>query len=164
MAGISHMTEVQFRCIPAQLEGRDVMASAHTGCGKTLAFLIPAIECLHRLKFKPRNGTGVIIITPTRELALQIFGVLRDLLQFHQHTFGLVMGGANRSAEARKLVKVRPVPHCLPVPSPPEPQCAMPHTGLIPGCEPDCGDAWATAGPSARDAWVPGEEPAVPCH
>lgn len=48
-------------------------------------------------------GTGVIIISPTRELSLQTFGVLRDLLTHHQHTFGLVMGGANRKAEMEKL-------------------------------------------------------------
>ncbi|KAJ2012511.1 ATP-dependent RNA helicase, partial [Coemansia sp. S85] len=57
------------------------------------------------LKFKPRNGTGAVIISPTRELALQIFGVARDLLQFHSQTFGIVIGGANRKAEADKLVK-----------------------------------------------------------
>lgn len=50
-------------------------------------------------------GTGVIIITPTRELGLQIFGVARELLKFHNQTFGIVMGGANRKAEAEKLQK-----------------------------------------------------------
>lgn len=46
---------------------------SHTG--KTLAFLIPCIELMYKLKFTPRNGTGVIIISPTRELSLQTFGV-----------------------------------------------------------------------------------------
>lgn len=50
-------------------------------------------------------GTGVIIVSPTRELALQIFGVAKDLLKYHQHTFGIVIGGANRKAEADKLTK-----------------------------------------------------------
>lgn len=99
------MTEVQARCIPACLAGRDVLGAARTGSGKTLAFLIPAIEMLYRLKFKPRNGTGVIIVTPTRELAIQILGVAKDLLKHHNQTFGLVMGGANRKAEAEKLEK-----------------------------------------------------------
>ena len=44
-----------------------------------------------------------MIISPTRELALQIFNVARDLMQFHSQTFGIVMGGANRKAEAEKL-------------------------------------------------------------
>ncbi len=99
------MTEVQARCIPPLLAGHDVLGAARTGSGKTLAFLIPAIEMLHRLRFKPRNGTGVIIVSPTRELALQIFGVAKELLAHHNHTFGIVMGGANRKAEAEKLQK-----------------------------------------------------------
>lgn len=57
--------------------GSDVMASAKTGSGKTLAFLIPAIELLCRLRFSPRNGTGVIVLCPTRELAIQV--------HFHTH-------------------------------------------------------------------------------
>ncbi|KAI9324079.1 ATP-dependent RNA helicase DDX18 [Zopfochytrium polystomum] len=72
---------------------------------KTLAFLIPAAELLCKLKFKPRNGTGVLIISPTRELALQIFGVAKELLKFHHQTFGIIMGGANRKSEADRLVK-----------------------------------------------------------
>lgn len=51
------------------------------------------------------TGTGVIIVSPTRELALQIFGVAKDLLKYHQQTFGIVIGGANRKAEADKLIK-----------------------------------------------------------
>ncbi|CAG8443696.1 11252_t:CDS:2 [Ambispora leptoticha] len=103
--GFTKMTEVQARTIPPLMAGRDVLGAAKTGSGKTLAFLIPAIEILHKLKFKPRNGTGVIIISPTRELALQIMGVAKDLLKYHQQTFGIVMGGANRPAEVQKLVK-----------------------------------------------------------
>lgn len=53
----------------------------------------------------PRNGTGVIIISPTRELSMQTFGVLKELMEHHYHTFGLIMGGTNRSAEAQKLLK-----------------------------------------------------------
>ncbi|PWN48668.1 ATP-dependent RNA helicase HAS1 [Violaceomyces palustris] len=103
--GFQTMTEVQARCIPPLLAGKDVLGAAQTGSGKTLAFLIPAIEMLHRLKFKPRNGTGAIIISPTRELALQIFGVAKELMANHNQTFGIVMGGANRKAEADKLQK-----------------------------------------------------------
>ncbi|KAH8551096.1 ATP-dependent RNA helicase Has1 [Umbelopsis sp. PMI_123] len=103
--GFTHMTEVQARTIPPLMAGRDVLGAAKTGSGKTVAFLIPAIEMLSKLKFKPRNGTGVIIVSPTRELALQIFGVAKDLLKYHQQTFGIVIGGANRKAEADKLIK-----------------------------------------------------------
>ena len=63
------------------------------------------MELIYQLKFLPRNGTGVIIISPTRELSMQTFGVLRELLKHHDHTYGLVMGGANRSTEMQKLEK-----------------------------------------------------------
>ena len=47
----------------------------------------------------------MIIISPTRELSLQTYGVARDLLKYHNHTFGIVMGGANRKGEADRLQK-----------------------------------------------------------
>ncbi|KAF2399403.1 DEAD-domain-containing protein [Trichodelitschia bisporula] len=103
--GFEKMTEIQCRAIPPLLAGKDVLGAAKTGSGKTLAFLIPAVEMLHALRFKPRNGTGVIIVTPTRELALQIFGVARELMEHHSQTYGIVIGGANRRAEAEKLGK-----------------------------------------------------------
>ncbi|KAF8477171.1 DEAD/DEAH box helicase [Kalaharituber pfeilii] len=103
--GFTKMTEVQAKTIPPLLAGRDVLGAAKTGSGKTLAFLIPAIEMLASLRFKPRNGTGAIVITPTRELALQIFGVARDLMAHHSQTLGIVIGGANRRSEEDKLSK-----------------------------------------------------------
>lgn len=54
--GFSKMTPVQARAIPPLLAGKDVLGAARTGSGKTLAFLIPSVELLCRLKFKPRNG------------------------------------------------------------------------------------------------------------
>ncbi|POS85672.1 DEAD-domain-containing protein [Erysiphe pulchra] len=99
------MTEIQSRGIPPLLAGRDVLGAAKTGSGKTLSFLIPAVEMLYSLRFKPRNGTGVIVVSPTRELALQIFGVARELMAHHSQTYGIVIGGANRRAEADKLSK-----------------------------------------------------------
>ncbi|EGS23377.1 ATP-dependent RNA helicase-like protein [Thermochaetoides thermophila DSM 1495] len=103
--GFTKMTEIQRRAIPPALAGKDVLGAAKTGSGKTLAFLIPAVEMLSSLRFKPRNGTGAIVVTPTRELALQIFGVARELMKYHSQTYGVVIGGANRRAEAEKLGK-----------------------------------------------------------
>lgn len=101
--GFDTMTEIQHKTIRPLLEGRDVLAAAKTGSGKTLAFLIPSIELIYKLKFMPRNGTGVIVLSPTRELAMQTYGVLKELMTHHVHTYGLIMGGSNRSAEAQKL-------------------------------------------------------------
>ena len=101
----SRMTEVQARCIPHGMAGRDILAAARTGSGKTLAFLIPVIELICRVKWTNRHGTAAVIITPTRELALQIYGVVSDICAYHSQTFGICMGGANRKMEAEKLVK-----------------------------------------------------------
>lgn len=103
--GFTQMTEIQAMTIPHLLEGRDVVAAAKTGSGKTLAFLIPAVELLSKLKFMPRNGTGALVIAPTRELAMQTFGVLQELLQGQNQTLGLIMGGTNRQSEGAKLAK-----------------------------------------------------------
>lgn len=103
--GFTKMTEIQAKAIPPLLEGRDLVGAAKTGSGKTLAFLIPAVELIYKLKFMPRNGTGCIIMSPTRELSMQTFGVLKELMKYHHHTYGLLMGGANRQTEAQKLEK-----------------------------------------------------------
>eukprot|EP00588_Corethron_pennatum_P011955 CAMPEP_0194272598 /NCGR_PEP_ID=MMETSP0169-20130528/6127_1 /TAXON_ID=218684 /ORGANISM="Corethron pennatum, Strain L29A3" /LENGTH=604 /DNA_ID=CAMNT_0039015303 /DNA_START=36 /DNA_END=1847 /DNA_ORIENTATION=+ len=101
------MTRVQHGSIPALLSGKDVVGAAATGSGKTLAFLVPAIEVLHGAGFSTRNGTGALVVSPTRELSLQIYGVLRDLLEKggHSLTHGLVIGGANRRTEAERLAR-----------------------------------------------------------
>ena len=100
------MTEIQQKSIPPLLAGKNVLGEGKTGSGKTLAFLIPCIEMLHRSHFKQRNGTGVLIITPTRELAMQIYGVARDLMNDRfNHSFGVVIGGANKRAESERLSK-----------------------------------------------------------
>eukprot|EP00466_Bigelowiella_natans_P018762 jgi/Bigna1/83409/fgenesh1_pg.107_\ len=103
--GFPTMTRVQAMCIPPLLAGNDIVAQAKTGSGKTLAFMIPSVELLVVSKFKPRNGTGVVVITPTRELALQIYGVTRELTKYCSQTVGIVIGGNNRRTEAEKLVK-----------------------------------------------------------
>lgn len=108
------MTEIQARSIAPLLAGRDLLGAARTGSGKTLAFLVPSIELLYRARFVPRNGTGVLAISPTRELAMQTHNVLKDLLKYHSQTHGIIMGGANRRVEAEKLVKGVNVLICTP--------------------------------------------------
>lgn len=104
--GFLKMTRIQDKTIDALLQGNDVLGTAKTGSGKTLAFLIPAIELLIKLNWRQHNGTGCVIISPTRELSMQTYGVLSELLEKHPAlTHGLVMGGANRNAEAQRLVK-----------------------------------------------------------
>lgn len=75
------------------------------GSGKTLAYLIPAAELLYRAAFKPRNGVGALVLSPTRELAMQTYYTARDLMAHVSQTHGLVMGGANRRSEAERLLR-----------------------------------------------------------
>lgn len=103
--GFTKMTDIQEQCLPHLLEHKDVMACAKTGSGKTLAFIIPVVELMLKLELRPRNGTGAIIISPTRELSLQTYGVLREVCQFTQLRLGLIMGGSNRQSEAQNLEK-----------------------------------------------------------
>ncbi|XP_010676690.2 DEAD-box ATP-dependent RNA helicase 27 isoform X1 [Beta vulgaris subsp. vulgaris] len=101
----SNMTQIQARAIPLLLEGKDVFGAARTGSGKTLAFLVPAVELLFQARFASRNGLGVLIICPTRELAIQIHDVAKDLMKHHSQTLGLVIGGPGRRGEAEQLAK-----------------------------------------------------------
>jgi len=87
------MTAIQNACIPHALVGRDVLGAAKTGSGKTLAFLIPTLELLYRSRYTPVDGPGAIVLTPTRELAVQIFQVLRQVGRHHTFTVGLLIGG-----------------------------------------------------------------------
>ncbi|XP_059441273.1 DEAD-box ATP-dependent RNA helicase 27-like [Corylus avellana] len=100
-----HMTQIQARAIPPLLLGKDVLGAARTGSGKTLAFLIPAVELLYHTRFTPRNGMGVVVICPTRALAIQTHAVAKDVLKYHSQTLGLVIGGSARRGEAERLVK-----------------------------------------------------------
>lgn len=103
--GFTTMTEVQALALPALLEGKDLRGTAKTGSGKTLAFVIPAVELLYKLEFEPCHGTGVIILCPTRELSMQTYGVVQIMADQHNFTHGLIIGGANRKAEAVNLKK-----------------------------------------------------------
>lgn len=78
--GFTTCSEIQARAIPHILNGRDVLGAAKTGSGKTLAYMLPAVELLRKAHFSPKNGTGVLIIAPTRELAMQNYKWARDLL------------------------------------------------------------------------------------
>ncbi|KAL6655008.1 hypothetical protein ACP70R_005834 [Stipagrostis hirtigluma subsp. patula] len=101
----THLTEIQAGSIPHLMLGSDVMGAAKTGSGKTLAFLIPAIELLFNLRFSPRNGTGVIVVCPTRELAIQTHNVAKELMKYHSQTLGIVIGGTNMRSDAAQLAK-----------------------------------------------------------
>lgn len=60
---------------------------------------------MRELDFRQKNGTGVIIITPTRELAIQVFDVAKKIMELHNKTVGLLIGGMNRKMESIRLEK-----------------------------------------------------------
>eukprot|EP00762_Andalucia_godoyi_P003817 ANDGO_08635.mRNA.1 hypothetical protein len=102
-AGYKTLTDVQRMAIPHALCGRDVLGAAKTGSGKTLAFVIPLIEKLYRNEWTVEDGLGVLVLTPTRELALQIFEVLRKVGKHHSFSAGLVIGGKKVGEEMERI-------------------------------------------------------------
>jgi len=88
--GFVKPTPIQAEAIPAALQGRDLLACAQTGSGKTAAFLLPI---LHRLLEKPKRGTRVLVLTPTRELAAQIHEDFNALALHSPLTGAAVYGG-----------------------------------------------------------------------
>ncbi|EMG49038.1 ATP-dependent RNA helicase DRS1, partial [Candida maltosa Xu316] len=98
-------TPIQSASIPIALLGKDIVAGAQTGSGKTGAYMIPIIE---RLLYKPSTSTKVIILTPTRELALQVFEFGEKLCKYVNNiNLGLAVGGLNLRQQEEQL-KTRP--------------------------------------------------------
>src|SRR5271157_5865028 len=94
-------TPVQASAIPPALEGKDVIATAQTGTGKTLAFLIPVIE---RLSQQKTAGIGALALVPTRELAMQVVAQYNALQGKQARPAALVVGGL---PEGRQLDAIR---------------------------------------------------------
>ena len=88
--GYARPTQIQADAIPPAMEGRDLLACAMTGSGKTAAFLLPI---LHQLMSRPRGATRALIVTPTRELAAQILEDLNDLAVHTPITGAAIYGG-----------------------------------------------------------------------
>ncbi|GAA3546328.1 ATP-dependent RNA helicase SrmB [Zobellella aerophila] len=103
--GYAKPTTIQSQVIPEAMSGRDIMASAPTGTGKTAAFLLPA--CQHLLDF-PRRQAGparVLVLTPTRELAKQIGDDAKAMLQDTQLRVEVITGGVKADAHLPALTK-----------------------------------------------------------
>ncbi|XP_013192412.1 probable ATP-dependent RNA helicase pitchoune [Amyelois transitella] len=99
-----YMTDIQDAVLPKALEGADVVATAKTGSGKTIAFLIPAIEQVVKCIEISVQGTCCIIVSPTRELAMQTYSVLQELISEQDTiTSALVIGGESRKKQSAEL-------------------------------------------------------------
>lgn len=100
------MTDIQRAAIPHALAGRDILGAAKTGSGKTLAFIVPLLEKLYHEKWDTELGLGALVLSPTRELALQIFEILRSVGKFHVYSAGLVTGGKDFKEEQIRICKM----------------------------------------------------------
>ncbi|GMT29196.1 hypothetical protein PFISCL1PPCAC_20493, partial [Pristionchus fissidentatus] len=97
-------TEIQRDSLPFSLTGVDLVAAAKTGSGKTLALVIPLLECLWRQKWtRKADGLGALIISPTRELALQTFNTINKVGKHHDFSCCLLMGGTDVNYELKRL-------------------------------------------------------------
>jgi ATP-dependent RNA helicase RhlE len=100
--GFERPTPIQQEAIPPALEGRDILASAMTGSGKTAAFALPI---LHRLGARPRGTTRALVLTPTRELAAQIDEHVRALAGHTRLTSASVFGGLGMGPQERAFCR-----------------------------------------------------------
>lgn len=100
--GYHKPTPIQAACVPLALTGRDICGSALTGSGKTAAFALPVLE---RLLFRPKriHAIRVLILTPARELAVQVHSMIEKLSQFTDIRCCLVVGGLSSKVQEAAL-------------------------------------------------------------
>ena len=104
--GYESPTPIQAQAIPFALEGRDIMASAQTGSGKTAAFLLPTLQRLTKRSEKPGKGPRALVLTPTRELAAQVeknaLAYAKNMRWFRTVS---IVGGSSFGYQTRALSK-----------------------------------------------------------
>src|ERR1041384_6212109 len=100
--GYRQPTDIQRAAIPEILAGKDLMATAQTGTGKTAAFCLPILDMLQRRQSK---GLRALVLTPTRELALQIDDSLRAYGRHLPLRSSVVLGGVSVSGQVNDLQK-----------------------------------------------------------
>lgn len=96
--GYTYPSDVQAQTIPLALAGKDVLVSSQTGSGKTASFVIPAVE-----KFKNKNGTYILALAPTREIAQQTGEIFRRIGEPFGMKVAVCIGGADMNAEKAAL-------------------------------------------------------------
>jgi superfamily II DNA/RNA helicase len=102
-AGYTEPTPVQAQAIPIALEGKDLMASAQTGTGKTAAFILPALHRITKTPGGPGKGPRILVLTPTRELARQVESAARVYGARLRIRTASILGGMNYQQQARQL-------------------------------------------------------------
>jgi len=101
--GFTETTQIQAEAIPVAVNGKDLLASSKTGSGKTLAFLLPAMQRVLKTRALTKRDPRVLILTPTRELAKQVYSQLRLLVANTSLKSTLVLGGENFNDQVKQL-------------------------------------------------------------
>src|ERR1039458_4709632 len=102
--GFFRTTDIQFKTIPAIMNGEDVLAIAQTGTGKTAAFAIPVINQIHVQKTSKRSyGIKCLVLVPTRELAKQIGQVFSKLSKNTKASSYAIYGGVEQDPQIEQL-------------------------------------------------------------
>ena len=102
--GYTHPTPIQAQAIPAVLDGRDVLGIAQTGTGKTAAFSLPMLHRLHAAGRRPApKSARALVLTPTRELAIQIDEQVAAYSREHRCAHTVIFGGVNQNKQVRAL-------------------------------------------------------------
>ncbi|MGQ0833340.1 MAG: DEAD/DEAH box helicase [Gammaproteobacteria bacterium] len=105
--GYSEATPIQVRAIPAVLTGRDLLAAAQTGTGKTAAFALPILHALHATQPVPRGARPprVLVLVPTRELAAQVSESVQELGRYVPQRTALVFGGVSHKPQVEAFAR-----------------------------------------------------------
>lgn len=103
--GFTTPTSIQTSVIPVAMEGRDILASAPTGTGKTAAFLLPAAQFLLDFPREYHGATRILILSPTRELAIQTYEHALEITQHTNIVCGVITGGINYGTDRDTLAK-----------------------------------------------------------
>lgn len=101
--GYSTPSPIQQKAIPPILEGKDVLASAQTGTGKTAAFTLPILQILSQGKHLSHRPIRALILTPTRELAAQVYANIKEYSEFLDLRSAVIFGGVNQNPQAAQL-------------------------------------------------------------
>jgi len=103
--GYSEPSPIQEKAIPEVLKGKDVLASAQTGTGKTAGFTLPMLQLLGKGKREGRRVVRALVLTPTRELAAQVYENVREYSEFMHIRSAVIFGGVNQNPQVKLLQK-----------------------------------------------------------
>jgi ATP-dependent RNA helicase RhlE len=101
--GYTTPSPIQQKAIPPVLEGKDVLASAQTGTGKTAGFTLPILQLLSQGKHLSHRPIRALILTPTRELAAQILANIKEYSEFLDIRSAVIFGGVNQNPQVAQL-------------------------------------------------------------